>query len=78
MHSPLKQNKAHKCRAKPATQAFRASTASTFEPVQSPVATAMAVPVPFWVQNAPVVARCDSTSDVPMQPLCSAPLLSEW
>ena len=72
VHSPLKQNKAHKSRAKPAKLSVPAQLA--FEPVQSPVATAMAVPVPFWVQNAPVVA----VTALPMQPLCSAPLLSEW
>ena len=74
VHSPPKQNKAHKSRAKPAKPCVPAQLA--FEPVQSPVATptAMAVPVPFWVQHALVVA----VTALPMQPLCSAPLLSEW
>ena len=42
-HSPPKQNKAHESRAKPAKPSVPAPLA--FAPVQSPVATAIAVPV---------------------------------
>jgi hypothetical protein len=48
--------------SKPAKPCVPAQLA--FGPVQSPVATTMAVPVPFWVQNAPVVA-------VTALPMCS-------
>jgi hypothetical protein len=70
MHSPPKQNKQHKTRRsqpQPAVQPLQ-----PVAPAQTPMATAIAVPVPFFVANAPLVA----VTPVPMQPLpCYAPSL---
>ena len=69
MHSPMKQNKAHKSRAKPHVPAQPAQP--VLEPVQRPVATAMALPIAAMHPYAPIVA----VTPLPMQPLCFAPLL---
>ena len=72
MHSPPKQNKQHKCRAKPRVPAQPLPMPQpAVGEVQTPVATAAGVPVPFLVHNAPLVAA----TPLPMQPLCYAPML---
>ena len=72
MHSPPKQNKQHKSRAKPRVPAQPLPMPQpAVGEVQTPVATAAGVPVPFLVHNAPLVAA----TPLPMQPLCYAPML---
>ena len=61
IHSPPKQNKPHKPRAKP-----RAMPAEPeVEPVEMPVATGMAMPVLSMMQHIPIVPA----TPLPMQPL---------
>ena len=66
VHSPPKQNKAHKSRAKP-----RVPAQPVLEPVQTPVTTAMAIPIAAMVPWAPIAAG----TPLPMQPMCFSPLL---
>ena len=78
IHSPPKQNKQHKPRNRCTPKEPLPPMQPTPTPehvleqeaqVQTPMATTMAVPVPFVVQHAPVVAA----TPLPMQPLCYAP-----
>ena len=81
IHSPPKQNKQHKPRSRsnpkkplPAVQRLQPTLELVPQQeaqMQTPMATTMAVPVPFFVHHAPVVAA----TPLPMQPLCYAPLL---
>ena len=66
IHSPPKQNKPHKPRVKRPKPAQPA-----FEPVQTPMATAMAVPLAAMMPHAPIVPA----TPLPMQPLLFAPLM---
>ena len=68
MHSPPKQNKAHKSRAKPRVPPPEQQPCT--EPVQTPMATAIAVPMDAMLPYAPIVAA----TPLPMQPLCFPPL----
>ncbi len=66
VRTPPKQNKAHKSRAKP-----RVPAQPVLEPVQTPLTTAMAIPIAAMVPWAPIAAG----TPLPMQPMCLSPLL---
>ena len=65
VHSPPKQNKKHKPRVQPPQPAQPA-----LEPMQMPVATAMALPLANMMPLVPLVPA----TPLPMQPLLFAPL----
>ena len=69
IHSPPKQNKPHKPRAVKRSEPAAAQPA--FEPVQTPMATAMAVPLAAMMPHAPIACA----TPLPMQPLLFAPLM---
>mgnify|MGYP007078094756 CR=1 FL=1 len=66
IHSPPKQNTQHKPCVEPSSKPQPA-----LEPVQMPVATAMAVPLAAMMYDAPIVPA----TPLPMQPLSFTPLV---